>query len=78
MDDHCELISAGEAACHRLAVVRVIDRFGTAGTGCRTHGARALRAIEGARIVPLPGRDGEAIAVYNAANGGRLSWSTEP
>ncbi len=68
MSQRCSLTIAGERACDQPAVVRVSDRHGGSGTGCQAHGARALRAIEGARVAPLPGHDGEAIAVYNAAN----------
>lgn len=64
----CELTIASERACDQPAVVAIHDRYDGSRAGCRVHGARALRAIEGARVVPLPGQDGEAIAVYNAAN----------
>jgi hypothetical protein len=64
----CELTTAGEPACDQPAVVAIHDRYDGSRAGCRVHGVRALRAIEGARVVPLPGQDGEAIAVYNAAN----------
>lgn len=69
MSERCDLTTADEAGCDQPAVVRVNDRHGGSGVGCRAQGARALAAIEGARVAPLPGHDGEAIAVYNAANG---------
>lgn len=67
MSVRCEMTTADEGECQESAVVRISDRSGGSGVACRTHGARALRAIEGARVEPLPGHDGEAIAVYNAA-----------
>lgn len=71
MNPRCVMATADEGECLQPAVVRISDRFGGSGLGCRTHGACALRAIEGARVEPLPGHDGEAIAVYYAATGRR-------
>ncbi len=67
MCPRCELTTADEPACERPAVVRIQDRTGTSVPGCDRHGARALRAVTGARVYPLPGQDGAAIAVYLAA-----------
>jgi hypothetical protein len=65
----CQLACADESPCDRPAVVRIEDRAGDAANGCDRHGARALRAIAGARVHPLPGHDGAAIAVYLTARG---------
>lgn len=65
----CELIAADEPVCNRPAVVRIEDRAGATAVGCDRHGARALRAIEGSRVHPLPGHAGAAIAVYLTARG---------
>lgn len=65
----CALGTAGEPACERPAVVRIEDATGASRVGCDRHGARALRAVEGARVYPLRGHDGAAIAVYLTARG---------
>lgn len=65
----CELTTAGEPSCDRPAVVRIVDRVGGSRQGCDRHAVRALRAIEGARVYPLPGHYGYAIAVYLSARG---------
>jgi hypothetical protein len=67
MSERCALTKLDEPKCDRLAVVRICDRYGGSGVGCHTHAARALREIAGARVEPLAGHDGAAIAVYNAA-----------
>lgn len=63
----CELAPDGEPRCTRAAVVRIEDQAGTSAPGCHTHAVRALRAIEGARVYPLPGHEGAAVTVYIAA-----------
>lgn len=69
MGTGCELTTAGESGCDRPAAVRIVDRTRASRPGCDRHGVRALRAIAGARVYPLPGHDGAAIAVYLTARG---------
>jgi hypothetical protein len=68
-DRRCQLTTLDEPACERAAVVRIEDPYGGSGPGCEVHGPRALQAIRGARVSPLPGQDGAAIAVYLIARG---------
>jgi hypothetical protein len=65
----CALTTIDEPACTRAAVVRIEDPYGGSRPGCELHGVRALRAIRDARVCPLPGQDGAAIAVYLTARG---------
>lgn len=65
----CELARAEEPVCEREPVVRIVDQGGEGRIGCERHGVRALRGIEGARVEPLPGHAGAAIAVYLTARG---------
>jgi hypothetical protein len=65
----CELTARDEPACERASVVRIEDQYGGCGLGCEVHGVRALRAVRGARVHPLPGHEGAAIAVYLTARG---------
>jgi hypothetical protein len=65
----CELTTDGEPSCQRGAVVRIEDRTGESRPSCELHATRALRAIDGVRVYPLPGQDGAAIAVYLTARG---------
>lgn len=67
MSVRCALTRSDEPECDRPAVVRISDRYGGSGVGCHAHAVRALRGIAGARVAPLPGQDGAAIAVYDAA-----------
>lgn len=67
MCGRCQLTTAAEPACTEHAVVRIEDRTGVSAAGCERHGARALAAITDARVYPLPGHDGAAIAVHRAA-----------
>lgn len=69
MSPGCELATVGEPHCERPAVVRIVDRTDASRQGCDLHGVRALRAIAGAKVYPLPGHDGYAIAVYLSARG---------
>lgn len=69
MSTRCELTTEGEPSCERAAVVRIVDRTGASRPGCDRHGVRALRAITSARVYPLPGCGGYAIAVYLSARG---------
>lgn len=66
----CELTTRGEGSCDQPAVVRIEDRAGDSRPGCERHATRALRTIVEARVYPLPGQDGAAIAVHKAANRG--------
>jgi hypothetical protein len=69
MDTQCELTTPGEPNCDRPAVVLIGDRTCSSLRGCDRHGVRALLTIPGSLVWPLPGRPGEAIAVYLTARG---------
>ena len=44
--------------------VRVVDRVGSAVSGCLLHGAVLLASLDDGRVYPLNGPAGSAIAVY--------------
>lgn len=47
----CTLTTGDAPPCLRPGLVEVADRTGQRGWGCPTHAIRALRAVEGARVV---------------------------
>lgn len=53
--------------CTRPAVVEVVDETGDRAPGCHRCAVAALRGIRDARVYPLPGCDGAAIAVHREA-----------
>ncbi|MFJ6195773.1 hypothetical protein [Micromonospora sp. NPDC092111] len=55
----CILTTADQPHCTRTGVVEVVDLSGQRAWGCPTHAIRALRTVEGARIVRDLRKEGE-------------------